>query len=67
MIPLSEMVGRAELEDHFRDAPADDVLAFVEMLGTERDLKIARLLPFKGRIALLWDLMQKHLKASGEK
>lgn len=67
MISLGEMVGRAELENHFRDAPADDILEFIEMLGTERDLRIARHLPFRGRVDVLWELLKQQLKTSDEK
>ena len=64
-IPLGEMVGKAELTEFFRDDP-EGVLDFVEMLGTERDLRYARLLPFKGRIDVLWDVIQRQLSDAGK-
>jgi hypothetical protein len=62
MASLGEMVSRAELENHFKDAP-EDILAYIEMLGTARDLRAARVLPPKGRVDLLWELIQRTLKA----
>lgn len=66
MIPLGEMVGRAELEDYFRETP-EEVLVYIELLGgSDRDVRLAPILPFPGRIAILWDLIQARLKDAGK-
>ncbi len=63
--PLKEMVDKAELAEFFRDAP-EDVLEFIAMLGTERDLRYAHFLPFNGQIDALWTLIQEQLSDAGK-
>jgi len=64
-IPLGEMVDKAQMAEFFRDDP-EGVLEFIEMLGAEKDLRYARLLPFNGQIDALWGLIQKQLTDAGK-
>lgn len=65
LIPLGEMVGRAELAEFFQD-DSEGVLEFIELLGTERDLRYARLLPFARQVDVLWDILQRQLSGVGK-
>ncbi len=65
VVSLKEMVGKAELAEFFRDDP-ESVLDFIEMLGSERDRRIAHHLPFRGRVDVLWDALQRQLKNDGK-
>lgn len=65
MIPLGEMVDKAELAAFFKD-DQEGVLDFIEMLGTDRDLHYARFMPFAGQIDALWELIQKQLTDAGK-
>jgi len=54
------MVGRNELDDFFHDDP-EGVVEFIDLIGTERDVQLARLLPPTARVDLLWALVQNAL------
>jgi hypothetical protein len=57
------MVSLDELFDHFVQRP-DEVLGFIEALGTPEDIERARQVPFRKRVELLHALMADSLKVA---
>lgn len=52
------MVSVDELAEHFRDDP-EELLGFIEALGSEREARLARFLPFRMQVETLWQLLRE--------